>query len=127
MKDFHIIEDKSDDILLKLGAILGANDINIEGLCLVSDEQKCFIHFAVEDFEKTLEVLKNSNFNVSSISDVYVLDKEDKQVTGKPGSFGQICQKLKDNNVSIKFGYPAEHNRFIFGVNDINKANMILK
>ena len=127
MKNFYIITNINENILLKLGATLGAESINIEGLCLVSDGKKCTIHFAVEEAEKTENVLKKSKIDISSISDVYVFDKDAKQVAGKPGSFGQICQKLKENNISIKFGYPAEHNRFIFGVDNIVKTTEILK
>ncbi len=127
MKDFCIITNSNENILLKLGATLGAANINIEGLCLVSDEKKCTIHFAVEEAEKTENILKNSKIHILSISDVYVFDKDEKQVAGKPGSFGQICQTLAENNISIQFGYPAEHNRFIFGVDNIEKTTEILK
>jgi len=34
---------------------------------------------------------------------------------------------LADNDIKIKFGYPAENNRFIFGVDDLVKARRLLE
>ena len=127
MKDFCIITTRKENIIIKLGTILGREKINIEGLCLISDDEKCIIHFAVQDEIRTLEVLAKANLEITAISDVYVFDKDEKQVSGKPGSFGQICQILRENNISIRFGYPAENNRFIFGVDDIEKTKEILE
>lgn len=127
MKNFCIISHETESILLKLGSDLGKLKVNIEGLCVVTDKEKSIIHFAVEDSEKTLKYLDATDIHLESVSDVYVFSKDEKNVTGKPGSFGEICQRLKENNVSIKFGYPAENNRFIFGVDDIEKTKGILE
>jgi len=61
------------------------------------------------------------------VSEVFVFHKDEKQVTGKPGSFGAICRKLAEHGLRIRFGYPAENNRFIFGVNDVAKARIVLE
>ncbi|WP_161154495.1 hypothetical protein [Vibrio eleionomae] len=47
-------------------------------------------------------------------------------MTGKPGSFGGICKLLTDNGLTIKFRYPAENYRFVFGVDNIEKAKQLL-
>ena len=64
---------------------------------------------------------------VYCLFDVFVFYKDQKQVTGKPGSFGEICKTLKENGINIIFGYPAENNRFIFGVDYIEKAKLLLE
>jgi hypothetical protein len=57
---------------------------------------------------------------------VFVLHKDKTGVTGKPGSFGGICRTFADHGIKLNFGYPAENNRFIFGVDDAAKAQELL-
>lgn len=127
MKDFCITENESSDLLIRLGVALGRAGVNIEGLCLTSSGDSSIIHFAVEDEGATLKTLEEIKIQVSCVSDVFVFQKDQKQVTGKPGSFGEICQTLKENGINIKFGYPAENNRFIFGIDNIEKAKQFLE
>ncbi len=127
MKDICIVTNKNENILVSLGSCLGKENINIEGLCIVSENEQSIIHFAVEDIDKTLSILDTEGIEIGSVSDVYVFSKDEKNITGKPGSFGEICLKLKKHNIPIKFGYPAENNRFIFGVDDITKTSEILQ
>lgn len=126
MKDLCIIQPLNEDLLLKIGSALGKYKVNIEGLCLVSDQGKSIVHFVAEDEENTLKALEEASIPVSTISEVYVFDKIKEKITGKPGSFGQICRKLRENYILIKFAYPAENNRFILGIENIDKVKMIL-
>ena len=57
---------------------------------------------------------------------MFILYEDKKFVTGKPGSFGGICRTLADHDITIKFGYPADNNRFIFGIDDVPKARKFL-
>ncbi len=125
MRDFSVEHDVSPDALARIGEVLGAAGVNIEGLCLVA-HQGGIIHFVVEDAVTAKLVLEKSGIRIKEISEVYVLHKDKKGVTGKPGSFGRICRTFADNGIKLKFGYPAENNRFIFGVNDIAKARALL-
>jgi hypothetical protein len=98
--------------------------VNIEGLCLATSEGRSVIHFAIEDAETARRVLEHSG--IRDVSEVLVLHKDEKRVTGKPGSFGGICRMFADNGIRINFGYPAENNRFVFGVSNIGKARELL-
>jgi hypothetical protein len=80
----------------------------------------------VEDAETARRVLENSAIKIRQVSEVYVLHKDEKRVTGKPGSFGAICRTLADNGIKLNFGYPAENNRYVLGVNDVAKARVLL-
>lgn len=126
MKDICIEQDASLENLALIGEILGAAGVNIEGLCLTTCNGRSVIHFVVNDDVTAQHVLEDSGIRITEISEVFVLDKDDKGVTGKPGSFGEICRTLADHNVKINFGYPAENNRFIFGVDGIKKAQELL-
>jgi hypothetical protein len=126
MRDFCIEHDDSLNALALIGEVLGAAGVNIDGLCLVAHQGSCSIHFVVKDAVTAKRVLENSEIRVKEVSEVYVFDKDKKGVTGKPGSFGTICRTFADNGIKLKFGYPAENNRFVFGVNDVARARELL-
>lgn len=126
MKDFCVEQQVGFDLLAKIGEILGTAGVNIAGLCLANVKDQGVIHFVVEDDVTAKRVLENSGVKIKTISDVFVLEKDQKKITGKPGSFGQICKTLSGRGIQINFGYPAENNRFIFGVTDIKRAYELL-
>ena len=126
MKDFCIEQHIGFDLLVKIGEILGKAGVNITGLCVTTVKDQGVIHFVVEDADTTKRVLENSGIKIKTITDVFVLEKDQKRITGKPGSFGEICKTLSDHGIQIDFGYPGENNRFIFGVSDIAKAYKLL-
>ena len=126
MKDLCIIQENNPTLLIQVGESLGKAGINIEGLSLSSLNKLSVVHFLVEDEKASVNTLKSIGIEVSAISEVFVFHKDKKQVTGKPGSFGGICRTLNENGLKIIFGYPAENNRFVFGVDNIEKAKQLL-
>ena len=127
MRDFCIEQYDAPDGLAYIGEILGDAGVNIEGLCLITCDGMHVIHFVVEDAVTTRYVLEKSGIKIRDESDVFILHKDEKRVTGKPGSFGGICRTLADHDIKIKFGYPAENNRFVFGVDDAVNARKLLE
>ena len=127
MKDFCIEQHTKTENPALIGEMLGAAGVNIEGLCLTNYGDLTFIHFVVEDAMTARRVLENSGIKIRGISEVFVFSKDKKRITGKPGSFGEICRTLADNGIKINFGYPAENNRFVFGVDDVAKARELLE
>ncbi|MBN1996762.1 amino acid-binding protein [candidate division KSB1 bacterium] len=127
MKDFCLELDESPENLALIGESLGAAGVNIEGLCLTLCYGRQIIHLLVKDAMTARRALEDSGMRIKAISEVFVLDKEKKRVTRKPGSFGGICRKLADNGIKIKFGYPAENNRYVFGVDDVAKTQELLE
>ncbi len=127
MKDFCAEQNTNSENLAFIGEMLGAAGVNIEGLCLTSFEELTVIHFTVEDAVTTRRVLKNLGIKIRDVSDVFVLSKDQKRITGKPGSFGEICRALANHGIRINFGYPAENNRFIFGVDDVARTRELLE
>ena len=122
MKDFCMEQPVEFDTLVRIGEILGAAGVNIAGLSATSFGEQGVIHFVVEDAPTAQNALENAGLKIKAITDVFVLDKDLQGVTGKSGSFGEICKTLRDQGIQIDFGYPAENNRFIFGVSDVEKA-----
>lgn len=127
MKDFCIEQSDSPNALVYLGKELGDGGVNIEGLCVYTDNGKQVIHFVVKDADKAREILEKSGIKINAESDVFILNKDKKEVTGKSGSFGAICKTLADHSIKINFGYPAENNRYVFGVDDVVKARELLE
>ncbi len=126
MIDFCIEQDESIESPALIGEVLGAAGVNIEGLCMTMCCGRLVIHFAVEDSMTTKRTLEESGIKISHMSEVFILNKDEKRITGKPGSFGRICRAFAEHGLKIKFGYPAENNRFIFGVDDAAKASKLL-
>ncbi len=127
MRDFCIEQNDTPVSLAYIGEILGDAGVNIEGLCFTTCDRLHIIHFVVEDAVTARSVLKKSGIMIKDESEVFVLHKDEKRVTGKPGSFGGICRTLADHDIKIKFGYPAENNRFVFGVDNLAKAYNLLE
>lgn len=126
MMDFRVDQGGTPGTLARIGEVLGAAGVNIEGLCLVTSGGRGIIHFAVEDATTARCVLESAGIRVAEVSDVCVLHKDAKRVTGRPGSFGGICRTLADNGITLAFGYPAENNRFVLGVDDVARARALL-
>lgn len=127
MKDFCVEQNTSTENPALIGEMLGAAGVNIEGLCLTTCEDLNVIHFTVEEAVTARRVLENSGIEIRGVSEVFVFNKDKKRITGKPGSFGEICRTLADHGIKINFGYPAENNRFVFGVDDVAKARELLE
>lgn len=127
MKDFFVEQDADLENPALLGEILGAAGVNIEGLCLIKCEKQTVIHFAVQEAKTARRALESAGITIRGESEVFVLSKDKKQVTGKPGSFGEICKTLADHGIRINFGYPAENNRFVFGVDDVARTRELLE
>jgi len=127
MKDFCVEQNNNPENPALIGEMLGAACVNIEGLCLTTCEERTVIHFVVEDAVTARRVLENSGIKIRDVSEVFALSKDQKRITGKPGSFGEICRTLADHGIRINFGYPAENNRFVFGVDDVEKARELLE
>ncbi len=127
MKDFCVEQNNNPENIALIGEMLGAAGVNVEGLSITTCEELRVIHFAVKDSVTARRVLENSGIKIRGMSEVFVLSKDQKRITGKPGSFGEICRTLADHGIRINFGYPAENNRFVFGVDDVAKARELLE
>ncbi len=126
MKDLTIEVENTLETLALLGETLGNAGVNIEGLCALQGKGKDIVHLLVADEIRAKDALSEVDIEVALISDVYVLDKNKKQVVGRPGSFGGICRHLINHGIQVNFAYAAENNKFVFGVDDLDKVQQIL-
>jgi hypothetical protein len=124
--DICIERDEHPENLALIGETLGAAGVNINGLCLAKLEGRDVVHLVVDDAGAATRALESSGVGFGEVTEVYVLDKDCKKITGRPGNFGGICRMLADHGIGIRFGYPAENNCFIFGVDNLEKARELL-
>lgn len=126
MYDFCVELEEHPGNLAWIGKSLGAAGVNINGLSFVNFQGHDVIHLVVDDACPATRALERSGIEICEVTEVYVLDKDRKKITGKPGNFGGICRVLADNGVRVRFGYPGENNRFVFGVDDLDKTRELL-
>ena len=126
MIDFCVEQPRDPEAPARIGEILGAAGVNIAGLCLTACQERCIIHFVVEDAATTRRALDDSGIEIRSETEVFVLSKDGKGITGQPGSFGPICRMLAEHGITIRFAYPGENNMFFFGVDDVAEVGKLL-
>ena len=126
MYDFRIELEEHPGNLASIGELLGASGVNINGLSVTNFQGRDIIHLVVDDAGPATNAFEGSGIEIFEVTEVFVLDKDRKNITGKPGNFGSICRALADHGIRVKFGYPAENNRFIFGVEDIARTRELL-
>lgn len=126
MKNICIAQNDFSESIALIGEILGSAGINIEGLSIANCSEHRVIRFLVEDDVAATQVIEKAGIRISEVNEVFILHKDKKLVTGKPGSFGGICRLFEKNGIRINFGYPAENNRFVFGVDNVKKAQELM-
>jgi hypothetical protein len=126
MYDIRIERIQHPENLALIGEALGGAGVNINGLSLTRAGGQDIIHLAVDDAGPAERALEVAGIGIARVSEVYVLDKDRKHITGRPGNFGGVCRVLAGHGIGIDFGYPAENNRFIFGVDNLAKARELL-
>jgi hypothetical protein len=127
MYDFCIELEENPENLALVGEILGAGGVNINGLSVMNFQGRDVIHLVVDEAGPATRVLEDAGVAIHGVCEVFVLDKDYRNITGKAGNFGAICRVLADNGVRVNFGYPAENNRFVFGVDDMEKTRELLE
>lgn len=125
MKDITVILENRPGALADMGEKLGQSGINMEGICGFPSNSEAIIHILVEDDTTARWVLEDGGFKVQAIREVLVLNIGN--IAGRPGSGGKMARKIGDYGVNIDLIYLAENNRIVLGVDDINKARIVLE
>jgi hypothetical protein len=115
--DFTITMEDRPGSLAKLGEAMGKAGINIEGACAVTGGGKGEVHILVEDAKASRAALQAAGIPVTSEREVLVVDAVD-----RPGELGRVARKLADANVNIQLFYISTGMKFVFAVDDPDKA-----
>jgi hypothetical protein len=119
--DFTITMEDRPGSLAKLGEAMGKAGINIEGACAVTGGGKGEVHILVEDAAAARAALQAAGIPVTSEREVLVVSAED-----KPGELGRAARKLADANVNIQLFYISTGMKFVFAVDEPEKAKAAL-
>ncbi len=125
MKDITVALKNKPGMLADLGEILGANGINMEGVCEMPFKDEDIVHILVEEETTTRYVLESAGFEVRAIRDVIVLDIG--HIVGQPGTGGKLIRKISDAGVNIDLIYFAENNRIVIGVDNLERARAAIE
>jgi hypothetical protein len=104
--------------LARLGTILGACGINIEGFCAVSSGGGAAeIHVLIEDTEGAFRALDAAGIGIAQEQEVAVLD-----VADRPGVLGEVAARLGDAGVNVTLAYLATNTRLVLAADDLARA-----
>jgi hypothetical protein len=120
--DLTIYLDDQPGELARLGEVLGAGGVNIDGLCaLTSGGGQAEIHVLVDDANAAITAATKAGFAIASEVEVALLPVQD-----RPGSLGDISRKLGDAGINITLAYLATNTRLVIAADDLAKARAAL-
>jgi hypothetical protein len=120
--DLTIYLDDEPGELARLGQVLGAGGVNIEGFCAMkTGGGEAEVHVLVEDPEPAFVALDRAAISVEFEQEVVVLAVED-----RPGVLGEVTRKLGESGVNIRLSYLATHTRLVIAADDLATVRAVL-
>ena len=124
LTDLRVTMDNQPGGLASLGEALGAEGINIQGLCGVTSQGLGIIHLLVDDGAAARQAIENAGLTVEGETEVIVGDLPGD--VDKPGTMGAMARRLADAGVNVSVAYLATGNRVVIGTSDNAKAREAL-
>lgn len=121
MKDIEIVLKNETGQLARLGEVLGAGNISLEGGGVFGNGQTSIAHFLVKDEKTAIDLLKKAGFEVKRVSEVLIVRLR-QDVAGQLGLF---CRKLAQANVNIVTQYSDHANQLILVVDHYDAGKRI--
>lgn len=116
--DVTVYVDDHPGELARLGAVLGAAGVNIEGFCAVtSGGGKAEVHVLVQDMAAAFGALAEARIEVATEQEVAVVDVDD-----SPGVLGEVTRRLGEAGVNITLAYLATRTRLVLAADDLASA-----
>lgn len=117
----HIDDDPGE--LGRLGQVLGAGGVNIEGFCAVTTGGgQAEVHLLVEDANAAFSALNEAGIEVETEQEVAVFSVED-----RPGVLGDVSRQLGEAGVNITLAYLATRTRLVVAADDLGAAKSVLQ
>lgn len=116
--DLTIYLDDQPGELARVGEVLGAGGVNIEGVCaLTSVGGMAEVHVLVSDAEAAFTALAAGGIPVATEAEVVVVQVED-----RPGVLGEVASALGAAGVNITLAYLATNTRLVLAADDLARA-----
>lgn len=123
MKDLTIILRDEPGTLAKMGEVLGAAGVSLEGGGVFVHQGTGVAHFLVENPAAAKHALERHNITVSEINPVLI----QKLKQDVPGQLGKISRMMADHGINIVVQYSDHSNQLILVVDDFEKGQQISK
>lgn len=108
--------------LARVGDMLGAGGVNIEGFCaLTSVGGRAEVHLLVTDAEGAFNALEAGGVRVAADAEVLVVPVED-----RPGVLGEVARSLGKAGVNITLAYLATNTRLVLAADNLAEAKAAL-
>lgn len=120
-KDLVIIPSDEPGMLARMGEVLGASGVNIEGCSAFTGGGKGVVHLLVDDDQKGIEALAAAGFEVKAARRVVVV-----KLDNSPGALGETCRNLEHAGVNIEQAYFANDNQLVVVCDDVDAAKAAL-
>ena len=114
MNDLCIELDQQPGALARMGEVLGAKGLSVEGGGVWSVDGRATAHFLFEDGAAAAHALREAGMVVHAVNDVLVQRlKQD-----VPGQLGKIARRMADAGVNIEAMYSDHDHRLILVVDN---------
>lgn len=114
MNDLCIELDHQPGALARMGEVLGAKGLSVEGGGVWSVDGRATAHFLFEDGAAAAHALREAGMVVHAVNDVLVQRlKQD-----VPGQLGKIARRMSDAGVNIEAMYSDHDHRLILVVDN---------
>ncbi len=123
---FSVFLVNKPGVLAQLTKALADAKVNITAMTLVDSQEHGVLRLVVENPDSTREVLKKLNL---PMTETEVLSLE---LNNRPGALADVAELLAKNHININYAYvssgaPGGRTTGIFKVNDVKKAQHVLK
>ena len=108
--DFTIAAPNSTGSLATLAEEMGKENVNIEGLCVVENNEGVICHLMTTDRAGALRVLNRIGYRITFESEVMVEYIED-----RPGVLGEVMRRVADAGIDVTTAYLATNTRLVLG------------
>lgn len=120
--DLTIYVEDEPGALARLGEVLGAGEVNIEGFCsVVRGGGGAEVHILVDDATEAFTALTAGGIEVVSEQEVVVVAVDD-----RPGVLGEVSRKLGAAGVNLSLAYLATSTRLVFGADNLAEVKSVL-
>jgi hypothetical protein len=114
-----ILHDKPGE-LARVGEVTAEAGIHIRGMAAFTGEGNGVVHVLVDDEEvsRAIAALKAAHMKVADDREVLVVD-----VSGAPGSLGELARELAEANVNVELAYPTfTREQLVIATDDMQSA-----
>jgi hypothetical protein len=125
MKDLTVSLEDRPGTLADLGEALGKAGINIEGLCVVTNEGRAIGHVLIEDAMAARTALESAGIKVEGEAEPLIWETPPDAVD-RPGAMGESARIVANAGVNIQLLYLATKNRAVLITSDNKKAAQAL-